>query len=73
MATFLADMIKKGYTQDEVFAIIFESEQEKKRIRMQAVVTETVNAHRLKKDEIIPCIRETSDLEEDKRLRSNCS
>ena len=49
MATFLTDMIRKGYTQDKVFAVLFESEQEKKRIRMQASVTETVNAHRLKK------------------------
>ena len=49
MATFLADMIKKGYTQDEVFAVLFESEQERKRRRMQAIVYETVNAHRLKK------------------------
>ena len=49
MAKFLAHMIKKGYTQDEVFAVLFESEQEKKRRRMQAIVTETVNAHRLKK------------------------
>ena len=49
MATFLADMIKRGYTQDEVLAVLFESEQERKRRRMQAIVTETVNAHRLKK------------------------
>ena len=49
MATFLADMVKKGYTQDEVFAVLSESEKEKKRRRMQAIVTETVNAHRLKK------------------------
>ena len=48
MATFLADMIKKGYTQDEVLAVLFESEQERKRRWMQAIVTETVNAHRLK-------------------------
>ena len=49
MATFLTDLIKKGYTQDEIFAVIFESEREKKRRRMQAIVTETVNAHRLEK------------------------
>ena len=42
-------MIKKGYTQSEVLAVVFESEQEKKRRRMQAIVTETVNAHRLVK------------------------
>ena len=49
MATFLTDMIKKGYTQDEVLAIIFESEREKKRREMLAIVTKTVDAHRLKK------------------------
>ena len=49
MATFLTDMMKKGYTQDEVLAVIFESEREKKRRRMQAIVTETVNSHRLEK------------------------
>ena len=40
--------MKKGYTQDTIFAVIFESERERKRRRMQAIVTETVNAHRLK-------------------------
>ena len=49
MAIFLTDMMKTGYTRDEIFAVIFESEREKKRRRMQAIVTETVNAHRLEK------------------------
>ena len=49
MATFLTDMIKKGYTQDEVFAVRFESEQEKERRRILAIVTKTLDAHRLKK------------------------
>ena len=49
MATFLTDMIRKGYTEDEVFAVVFESEQEKKRREMLARVTKTVNAHHLKK------------------------
>ena len=49
MASFLADMTKKRYTQDEVFAVLFESEQEKKRREMLARVTKTVDAHRLKK------------------------
>ena len=49
MTTFLTDVTKKGYTQDEVFGVVFESEKEKKRRRMQAIVTETVNAHRLRK------------------------
>ena len=49
MATFLTDMMKKDYTQDEVLTVIFESEREKKRRRMQTIVTKTVNAHRLEK------------------------
>ena len=49
MATFLTDMIKKGYTQDEVFAVAFESEREKKRREMLAIVPKTVDAHRLEK------------------------
>ena len=48
MATFLTDMIKKGYTQDEVFTVLFESRQEKKRREMLARVTKTMDAHRLK-------------------------
>ena len=47
--TFITDLIKKGYTQDEIFAVIFESERERKRRRMQAIVIETVGAHRLQK------------------------
>ena len=47
MVTFLTDAIRKGYTQDEVFAIIFESEQEKERRRILAIVTKTVDAFRL--------------------------
>ena len=46
MLIFLTDLMKKGYTQDDV---IFESERERKRRRVQAVVIETVAAHRLKK------------------------
>ena len=49
MATFLTDLMKKGYTQDEIFAVSFESGRERKRRRMQAIVIETVTAHRLKK------------------------
>ena len=49
MATFLTDLMKKGYTQDEIFAVIFESEGKRKRRRMQAIVIETVAAHHLKK------------------------
>ena len=47
MTTFLTDLMKKGFTQDEIFAVIFESERERKRRHMQAIATETVAAHRL--------------------------
>ena len=47
MATFLTNMTKKGYTQKEVFDRLFESEQDRKRRRMQAIAIETVAAHRL--------------------------
>ena len=49
MATFLTDMMEKGHTQDEVFAVLFESEREKKRKKMLAIVTKTMDAHRLEK------------------------
>ena len=49
MATFLTDMMEKGYKQDEVLAVLFESEREKKRREMLAIVTKTVDAHRLEK------------------------
>ena len=49
MTLFLTDLMKKGYTQDEIFAVIFESERERKPRRVQAIVIETVAAHRLKK------------------------
>ena len=42
-------MMEKGYTQEEVFAVLFESEKEKKRRQMLAKVTKTVDAHRLQK------------------------
>ena len=47
--TFFTDMMEKGYTQKEIFAVLFESEKDEKRRRMQAIVTETVDAHRLQK------------------------
>ena len=48
MDTLLTDLMKKGYTQDEIYAVIFESERERKHRRMQAIAIETVAAHRLK-------------------------
>ena len=41
--------MKKGYTQDEVFAVVFELEREKKRREMLAIVFKTVDAHGLEK------------------------
>ena len=47
--TFLTDMMEKGYSEKETLDVLFESEQDRKRRRMQAIVTETVDAHRLRK------------------------
>ena len=49
MATFLTDVMKKGYTQDERLAVFVESDREKKRREMLARVTNTVDVHRLEK------------------------
>ena len=42
-------MMKKEYTQEEVFAVLFESEKEKKRRQMLAIVTKPVDTHRPQK------------------------
>ena len=47
--TFLTDMMGNGYTQEEVFAVLFESVEEKKRRQMLTIVTKTVDDHRLQK------------------------
>ena len=47
--TLLTDMMKKGYLEEEVFAVLVESDQERKRRRVLAIVTETVEVHRLQK------------------------
>ena len=47
--TFLTDMMEKGYTQEEAVAVLFESGKEKKRRQILAIVTKTVDAHRLPK------------------------
>ena len=49
MATSLTDTIKKGCTQEKIFAVLFESEKDKKRRQMLAIVTKTLDAHRLQK------------------------
>ena len=48
MTTFLTDIINKGYTQNEVLDVLFESEQEREGRRILAIVTKTVDALRLK-------------------------
>ena len=45
--TFLTDVTKKGYSEAEIFDVFVESEQDRKRRRVLAKVTETVAAHRL--------------------------
>ena len=47
--TSLTDVIKKGYSEEEINAILVESDQDRKRRRMLAIVAETVDAHRLQK------------------------
>ena len=49
MATFLTNIMKKEYTQEEIFVVLFESDKNKKRRQMLAIVTKTVDAHRLQK------------------------
>ena len=46
--TFLADVVKMGYSEDEIFAVLNESEQDRKRRQILAKVTETVAAYRLR-------------------------
>ena len=48
MSTFLTDMVNKGYTKKEVLDVFFESEEEKERRRISAIVTKAVDAIRLK-------------------------
>ena len=46
--TFLTDMVKIGYSEDEIFAALHESDQDRKRRRVLAKVTETVAIYRLR-------------------------
>ena len=48
MSTFLTDIVNKGYTKKEVLDVVFESEEEKERRRISAIVTKAVDAIRLK-------------------------
>ena len=47
MSTFLTDMVNKGYTKKEVLDVLFESEQEKERRRISAIVAKSVDTLRL--------------------------
>ena len=47
--TFLTDMIKKGYAEEEILAVLFESEKDRKRRRMLTIVIRTVAARRIRK------------------------
>ena len=46
--TFLTDVMKMGYSKDDMFAVLVESEQDGKRRPILKKVTETVAAYRLK-------------------------
>ena len=46
---FLTDVMKKGYTEEEIIAVLVESEKDTERRRMLAIVPETVDDHRLQK------------------------
>ena len=48
---FLTDVMEKGYSEKEILAVLVESDQDRKRRRTLAIVTETVKAHRLQKME----------------------
>ena len=45
--TFLTDVMKKGYSEEEILAVLVESEQDRSSRRVLAKVTETVEPHRL--------------------------
>ena len=62
--TFLTDVMKKGYTEEEILAVLVESEKNRKRRRMLAIAAETFDAHRLQKMRDLQKIREASNLEE---------
>ena len=47
--TFLTDVMKKRCKEEQILAVLHESDQDRKRRRVLAKVTETVEAHRLHK------------------------
>ena len=44
---FLTDVMKMGYSEEEIFAVLVESDQDRECRRVLVKVTETVDAHRL--------------------------
>ena len=46
--TFLTDVVKMGYFEEELFAVLYESERDRKRRQILAKVTETFAAYRLR-------------------------
>ena len=46
--TFLTDVVKMGYSEDEIFAVLHESDQDRRRRRVLAKVVETAAAYRLR-------------------------
>ena len=57
--TFLTDVVKMGHSKDEIFTVLHESEQDRKRRQVLAKVTETVAAY---------CLREMKDLQAREKL-----
>ena len=62
--TFLTDVMKKGYSEEEIFAVLVKSDQDRKRRRVLAKITETVDPHRPQQMKDLLNTREASDLEE---------
>ena len=67
MSTLLNDMVNKGYTKKEVLDVLYESEEEKERRRVSAIVTKAIDVIRLENVRI-PRISTASNLEEDEWL-----
>ena len=59
--TVLTDVVKMGHSEDEIFAVLHESEQDRKRRRVLAKVTEAIAAYHL---------REMKDLQAREKLAS---
>ena len=56
--TFLTDVMKKVYSEEEMFAVLFESEQDRKSRWVLAKVTKTVEAYLLKQMKDLLALKE---------------